>query len=100
MAITKTMTLSVRTVFGNKRVVLGTIGMTGTYATGGIAIAAEDFGLSGLDHLQLGSLDGFAMEHDTVNAKIKTLSSAGNELGSGAVNLSAANVSFIAIGKD
>jgi len=48
---TFTPTANLDTIFGNKRVKLGTLTLAGTYTTGGDAVTAAAFGLTELEEL-------------------------------------------------
>lgn len=77
MAVTIALTVDTngRQVVGQQRVVRGRLTLSGTYATGGFAIAASDFGLSRLDSLQIGSAwlttTALVTGYDSANGKIK-----------------------------
>lgn len=59
---------------GKQRVVSGRITPTGTYATGGFAVTASDFGLSTIETLEVGTARNgteFMVAHwDSANSKI------------------------------
>lgn len=78
MAVTITFTADTngRQVVGQQRVVRGRITCSGTYATGGFAVAASDFGLSRLDSLEISGgawtgTTGLIAGWDSANLKIK-----------------------------
>ena len=65
-----TITVSDKGVNGNKRSNSGT-GNLGTYATGGIAVGANDCGLSVMDELDVQPAGGYVFEWDKTNGKVK-----------------------------
>lgn len=83
-------------------VVFGTINL-GSYATGGVAITPQLFGLTQLVHLDLSQASGRTYEWDQVNSKVKAYRNAAGagdlaEVGN-AVDLSATSIRFMAYGK-
>jgi len=66
-----TATNSVETVFGDKRVKMGTLAWDSSYPTGGEAITAATFGLKTIDFLLALPSAGYVFEWDSTNSKIK-----------------------------
>jgi hypothetical protein len=72
-------TPDLRTVFGNKRIVLASITFDASYPTGGEALTAAELGLSSLDHvIPLPHASRIGVWDDT-NSKIKLYTALGTE---------------------
>ena len=83
-------------------IVFGTISL-GIYATNGISVTPQLFGLTQLVHLDLSQAGGRTYEFDKANSKVKAYRNAAGagdlaEVGN-AVDLSATNIRFMAFGK-
>lgn len=78
MAVTATFTADTggRQRVGKQHVVKGRYSLSGTYATGGFAVAAGDFGLGTIESLHVGSnpwetTEAYTASWDSTNSKIK-----------------------------
>ena len=103
MALTITVPDAGRTVIGNKRLVFGTIAFDSSYPTGGEALTATNLGLDKIDHITFTSdivqcywasdllLAYYGDNDNAADAEFVQVASADD--------ISAANVSFFAIGR-
>lgn len=89
----------VKTVAGNKRIVVGKINMSNSYATGGDSLNLESaLGLNVIDEVVINPFNGYTLQADLANSKIKAYSSGGTEVVN-ATDLSSVSTSFIALGR-
>jgi hypothetical protein len=78
------------------QMVHGTLSLSSSYATNGDTYTSANFGLARIDRLMLGASGGYTFTPDYTNSKIKSYTTATTE--TGAVDLSALLVDYIAIG--
>lgn len=64
-------TVSKRTIFGNKKVCVGTVAFDSSYPTGGEAVSYANLGLANVDFVQVSSAAGYVFEYDHTNKKVK-----------------------------
>jgi len=100
-------TISKRTVFGNKRVIYGTLSPSTSYATGGESYVVSKFALRSLEGLFVFPVAGYVPEDDPTNKKVKIRGQEPTNATSGVIalsevaattNLSANKFPFLAIG--
>jgi hypothetical protein len=65
-------TISLKQVWGTRRVFLGTLAFDSSYPTGGEALPAgfEKFNLAKVDYASIGPHEGFIFEYDATNDKV------------------------------
>lgn len=71
MAITITLPDRARSVFGNRRIVSGTLAFDSSYTASGESLTASDLGLSDIDHIVFGHEDGLNFDYDSTNEVVK-----------------------------
>jgi len=70
-----------KTIAGNKRLISGKITMSNSYATGGDTLNLESaLGLNSIDSVVINPYNGYALQADLTNNKIKAYASAGTEV--------------------
>lgn len=95
-----TVTINRRAVVGDRRSIEATIAYdTGAYATGGVAIAASDFGLQQLDGIQVIGSEVHRAEYDAANGKMMIrVAATGAEVGNTVALTSGAKFHVRALG--
>ncbi len=89
----------VKTVAGNKRLISGKITMSNSYATGGDTLNLEAaLGLNSIDTVVISPYNGYGLQADLTNNKIKAYASAGTEV-TATTDLSGISANFVAIGR-
>jgi hypothetical protein len=81
---------------GNSKMVLGVMDLSGTYATGGLAVTPAQLGLTTLQQIIAQPTDGYGATWLPSTSKIY-LSSGGSQVSNGQ-SVSAQNINFIGIG--
>ncbi len=77
MAITITSGDSEKSVFGNKRIVMGTLALDSAYPTGGYPLAPSKLGgMRYIDRMDINDAQGFTFEYDYINQKLKVFNDA------------------------
>ena len=82
-----TITISDKSVFGNKKVRTGTIAFDSSYPTGGEVYTAAQFALSKIKQLQVFPKSGYLFEDDATNKKLKVLGMNPTSTSSGVIAL-------------
>lgn len=82
-----TITISDKSVFGNKKVRLGTIAFDSSYPTYGESYTAAMFALSKINQLVVFPSGGYTIEPDTTNLKLVVKGQRADSTSSGVVTL-------------
>lgn len=95
-----TVTINRRAVVGDRHSIEATVAYdTGNYATGGVAIAASDFGLQQLDGIQVIGSEVHRGEYDAANGKMMLrVAATGAEVGNAVALTSGAKLHVRALG--